>query len=134
VTGRHCGMVVVGRGGAQWGGIPAWERRKEELSEGWDASGVLGGFYRGRGAPERGGWSNGAVNGFNAIEDGGKVKRGIKGGWSDGGAAMARAECRDAERAARGAAARWNSVVTLPGSASTGCKTELTAEARLTER
>jgi hypothetical protein len=28
--------------------------------------------------------SNGGVNGFNAIEDGGKVKRGINGG-NDGG-------------------------------------------------
>jgi hypothetical protein len=31
------------------------------------------------------GGSNDGVNGFNAIEDGGKVKRGIKGG-DDGGA------------------------------------------------
>jgi hypothetical protein len=35
------------------------------------------------GPPERGGQgggSNGSVNGFNAIDDGGEVKRGIKGG------------------------------------------------------
>jgi hypothetical protein len=32
------------------------------------------------------GGSNGGVNGFNAIEDGGEVKRGIKGGGgNDGG-------------------------------------------------
>jgi hypothetical protein len=30
------------------------------------------------------GGSNGGVNGFNAIEDGGDIKRGIKGG-NDGG-------------------------------------------------
>jgi hypothetical protein len=66
--------------GARWGGVPVRERRREELSEGRDAPGVLRGFYRGRGAPERGGRSNGGVNGFNAIEDEGEVKRGIKGG------------------------------------------------------
>jgi hypothetical protein len=65
------------------------ERRREELGEGRDALGVLGGFYRGRGGAERGGRSNGGVNGFNTIEDGGEVKRGIKGG-SDGGAVMSR--------------------------------------------
>jgi hypothetical protein len=38
-------------------------------------------FYRGRGAPERvARGSNSGVNGFNAIEDRGEVKRGIKGG------------------------------------------------------
>jgi hypothetical protein len=58
-------------GGARWGGVPARERRREELSEGWNALGVLRGFYRGQGAPERGGRSNGGVSGFNAIEDGG---------------------------------------------------------------
>jgi hypothetical protein len=30
--------------------------------------------------------SNGGVNGFNAIEDGGEVKRGLRGGGNDGGA------------------------------------------------
>jgi hypothetical protein len=36
----------------------------------------------GRGERQRGvaGGSNGDINGFNAIEDGGEVKRGIKGG------------------------------------------------------
>jgi hypothetical protein len=78
-AGRHGGAVVVR--GSRWGGVPAWERRRAELGAGWDAPGVLGGFYRGPGgAPERGGRSNGGVNGFNAIEDGGEVKRGIKGG------------------------------------------------------
>jgi hypothetical protein len=96
-------------------------------------SGVLGGFYRDRGAPKRGGRSNGGVNGFNTIEDGGEVKRGIKGG-SDGGAVMARVASRGAERAARGAAAQWNLVATRPGSAGVRWKTELTGGARLTER
>jgi hypothetical protein len=73
--------------------------------------------------------SNGDVNGFNAIEDGGEVKRGIKGG-SDGGVVMARAASRGAERSARGATARWNSVATRPGSAGAGWKMELTAGAR----
>jgi hypothetical protein len=39
-------------------------------------------FYRGRGSTEEG-WPRGVnagVNGFNAIEDGGGFKRGIKGG------------------------------------------------------
>jgi hypothetical protein len=38
-------------------------------------------FYKGRGSAGEGwpGGSNGGINGFNAIEDGGKVKRGIKG-------------------------------------------------------
>jgi hypothetical protein len=76
-AGHHGGAVVVG--GARWGGVPARERRREELGEGRDAPGVLRGFYRGRGAPETGGRSNGGVNGFNTIEDGGEVKRGIKG-------------------------------------------------------
>jgi hypothetical protein len=30
--------------------------------------------------------SNGGINGFNAIEDGGEVKRGLRGGGNDGGA------------------------------------------------
>jgi hypothetical protein len=78
------GSVAAGRcgggWGARWGGVPARERRREELGEGWDAPRVLRGFYRGWGAPESGDRSNGGVNGFNAIEDGGDVKRGIKGG------------------------------------------------------
>jgi hypothetical protein len=48
---------------------------------------------------------------LNAIEDGGEVKRGIKGG-NDGGAVMAQAASRGAEWAARGAAAWGNLVVT----------------------
>jgi hypothetical protein len=49
-----------------------WERRREELGEGRDAPGVLGGAFIGAvvegsgwggGAPERGGRSNGGVNG-----------------------------------------------------------------------
>jgi hypothetical protein len=47
-----------------------------------EGRGVSSPFYRGRGAPERGGRggeSNGGVNGFNAIEDGGEVKRGLRG-------------------------------------------------------
>jgi hypothetical protein len=67
------------------------ERRREELDEGQDASGVLRGFYRGQGAPERGGRSNGGVNGFNAIEDGGEVKRGIKRGEMMAGRVTAQA-------------------------------------------
>jgi hypothetical protein len=36
-------------------------------------------FVGAGGAPERGGrGSNSGINGFNAIEDGGEVKRGIK--------------------------------------------------------
>jgi hypothetical protein len=40
--------------GRQCGGVPAWERRREELGEGWEVPGVLGGFYRGRGGNRRG--------------------------------------------------------------------------------
>jgi hypothetical protein len=47
---------------------------------------------------------------------------------------MAQAASRGAERAARGAAARWNLVATRPGSAGAEWKTELTVGARLTER
>jgi hypothetical protein len=86
---------------------------------GEERSSVRGGMFRGSsgafigvgGAPERGGQSNGSVNGLNAIEDGGEVKRGIKGG-NDGGAVMAQAASRGAEWAARGAAAWENLVVT----------------------
>jgi hypothetical protein len=78
--------------------------------------GSLGAFIGAGGAPERGGRSNGGINGFNAIEDGGEVKREIKGG-SDGGAVMARAASRGAERVAQAAAARWNSEATRPGPA-----------------
>jgi hypothetical protein len=49
-----------------------------------------GGSHRpfiGVGGRRRGvaGGSNDGVNGFNAIEDGGEIKRGIKGGGDDGG-------------------------------------------------
>jgi hypothetical protein len=47
---------------------------------------------------------------------------------------MAWAASRGAERAARGVAAWWNSVVTRSGLAGAGWKMELTAGARLTER
>jgi hypothetical protein len=57
-----------------------WERRREEVGEGWDTPGVLKGFYRGRGARERGGRSNSDVNGFNAIEDGVRLRGGLGGG------------------------------------------------------
>jgi hypothetical protein len=82
--GVECGEFGGRLTGAHWGGVPARERRREELGEGWDAPGVLRGFYRGRGAPDWCGQSNGGVNGFNAIEDGGEVKRGIKGGMMVG--------------------------------------------------
>jgi hypothetical protein len=39
-TGR-CGGVVVVRE-TQWGGVPAWERRREELGEMWNAPRVIG--------------------------------------------------------------------------------------------
>jgi hypothetical protein len=74
VAGHHSGTVVVG--GTWWGGVLARERRREELGEGWDALGVLRGSYRGWG--RRKGVASGGVNGFNTIEDGGEVKRGIK--------------------------------------------------------
>jgi hypothetical protein len=56
------------------------------------AGGVSSPFYRGRGALERGGHGGvtTALMAFNAIEDGGKVKRGLRGG-NDGGRVMARA-------------------------------------------
>jgi hypothetical protein len=43
-------------------------------------------FVGARGAPERGGrgGSNDGVNGFNAIEDRGEIKKGIKGGMMAG--------------------------------------------------
>jgi hypothetical protein len=49
------------------------------------------------------GGSNGGVNGFNAIEDGGEVKRGIKGGWVMAGRVMARA-ASEGEAGRRGVA------------------------------
>jgi hypothetical protein len=59
---------------------------------------------------------------------GARLRGGLREG-SDGGAVMARAASRDAERAAW-----WNSVATQPGSVGAGWKTKLTAGARLTER
>jgi hypothetical protein len=61
------------------------EGAKEIGREGMRCSEIWGShrpFIRAEGATERGGWggSNSGVNGFNAIEYGGEVKRGIKGG------------------------------------------------------
>jgi hypothetical protein len=39
-TERRSGAVVVGE--ARWGGVLARERRREELSEVWNAPGVIG--------------------------------------------------------------------------------------------
>jgi hypothetical protein len=44
--------------------------------------GVSSPFYRGQGSARGGG--NDGVNGFNAIEDGGELKKGIKGGMMAG--------------------------------------------------
>jgi hypothetical protein len=44
-TGRRGGMKNSWE--AQWGGVPAWERRREGLGEVWSApGGRRGGFYR----------------------------------------------------------------------------------------
>jgi hypothetical protein len=52
VTGRCGGAVVVGE--ARWGGVLAWERRREELGEMWNAPGVVGvAFYRAGGGVSR---------------------------------------------------------------------------------
>jgi hypothetical protein len=58
------------------------ERGKKERGEvRWNSVRVLA-FYRGPGERRGGvaGGFNAGVNGFNAIEDGGGFKRGIKGG------------------------------------------------------
>jgi hypothetical protein len=66
--------------------LVAWAKEgvKELGREGMMCGEVQGShrpFIGAGGAPERGGRGEyGSVNGFNAIEDGGKVKRGIKGG------------------------------------------------------
>jgi hypothetical protein len=93
--------VLIGDGGVATrrctGGSERWQlelvARSEEgakklvregmrCGEGW---GVSLPFYRSRGHRRGGaGGSNGGVNGFNAIEDGGEVKRGIKGGMMVG--------------------------------------------------
>jgi hypothetical protein len=39
-TGRHGGAKKSWE--ARWGGVPAWERRREGLSEVWGALGVVG--------------------------------------------------------------------------------------------
>jgi hypothetical protein len=46
-TGRRGGAVVVGE--ARWGGVPARERRREELGEVWNAPGVVGVAFIGPG-------------------------------------------------------------------------------------
>jgi hypothetical protein len=38
-TGRCGGAMVVGK--ARWGGVPAHERRREELGEVWNAPGII---------------------------------------------------------------------------------------------
>jgi hypothetical protein len=38
-TGGHVSAVVVRE--ARWGGVSAWERRREELGEVWNAPGVV---------------------------------------------------------------------------------------------
>jgi hypothetical protein len=65
--------------------VRAKEGAKELVREGMrcdEGRWVSSPFYTGRGSAGEGwlGGSNGGVNGFNAIEDGGEVKRGIKGG------------------------------------------------------
>jgi hypothetical protein len=87
--GRQCGgQASRQHGGGRSGSVgrrSGSKRRREELGEGWDAPGVLGGFYGGQGGTE--------------------------------------------ERAS------WlNSVVTRPGSAGAGWKTELIARALFTVR
>jgi hypothetical protein len=52
------------------------------------------------------GGSNGGVNGVNAIEGGGEVKRGIKEGGSDGGVVKARA-ASEVELGGAGSGGRW---------------------------
>jgi hypothetical protein len=62
-----------------------WERGKSAVGRCGESRGSHHPFI-GLGARRRGvaGGSNGGINGFNAIEDGGEVKRGIKGGGNDG--------------------------------------------------
>jgi hypothetical protein len=45
--GRRGGAVVAGE--AHWGGVPVWEGRREELSEVWNALGVIGVAFIGPG-------------------------------------------------------------------------------------
>jgi hypothetical protein len=52
-TGRRGGAVVVKE--ARWGGVSAWERRREELCEVWNAPGVIGVAFIGPGEVCRGG-------------------------------------------------------------------------------
>jgi hypothetical protein len=52
-TGRCGGVVVVEE--ARWGGVPARERRREELGEVWSALGVLGVAFI-RPGEDAGGW------------------------------------------------------------------------------
>jgi hypothetical protein len=121
--------------GARWGGISAWERRREELGEGRDALRVLRGFYRGRGGRQRGvARVTAALMALAPLKTVARLRGGLRGRGSDGGAVMAWAASRGAERAVRGAVAWWYSVATRPGSADAGWKTELTAGAYLTER
>jgi hypothetical protein len=116
VAAGHRDGVVVVRGG-RWGGVPVRQRRREELGEGWDAPGVLGGFYRGRGCRRGVARVTVVLMALTPLKTGARLRGGLRGG--DGGAVMARAASRGAEQAAR-----WNSVVTQPGSAGAGAKRE----------
>jgi hypothetical protein len=63
-TGQCGGVVVVGE--ARWGGVPARERRREELCEMWNAPGVVRVAFIGPGEGCRGG-----EGGITANEGGG---------------------------------------------------------------
>jgi hypothetical protein len=80
-------------GGSEWRRLELVARAKDGAKE-FRREGMRCGegrgshrpFTRAGGAPGRGGQGgNDGVSGFNAIEDGGEVKGGIKGGGSDGG-------------------------------------------------
>jgi hypothetical protein len=52
-TGRRGGVKRSRE--ARWGGVPAWERRREGLSEVWGAPGVIGVAFIGPGEGAGGG-------------------------------------------------------------------------------
>jgi hypothetical protein len=72
--------LPVGQGGAQWGGILASERRREELGEGWDAPGVLGGFYRGWGLQRGVGRVTAVLMALMPMKTGVRLRGGLRGG------------------------------------------------------